>query len=68
MTAGMVVRELLRALRAAHDTLLMRDLTGTRGYQEVKAALDKHDHVKTLDRADLADATEPWEDHGKAQG
>lgn len=44
-----VIIELLRALRAAHDTMIMKHLQHTRGFDRVREALDKHDRNVTCD-------------------
>jgi len=37
----MVDAETFTAMKAAHDTLLMKDLTQTRGYKLLRGAIDK---------------------------
>ncbi len=53
---------MLNALRAAYQTLMVAHMEKTRGYQAVRACLDKHDPRPPPDREQMALWTEPWPD------
>jgi hypothetical protein len=55
-------RELLSAMRAAHDDMMARGMEDSRGYRVVRDALLRHDPKPPPDREQMALWTEPWGD------